>query len=309
MSQWMTVQEASEILGVSVSTFKRFCDSQGLSLPRTPGGHRRIHPDTLETAKRLLFGLQPASTREMPCLGESFRYELTVEMVSRYLELGDAGSLIGHIRSKPMDTDSLLIFLEDLLTPALWRITCTGDQVSKTMLKEIVAKNAALQVLSYLQVTTEAFSDHVQEVNSPILLATFPPSLDSIAIEMISIALHARRAHFVNLGFSVPPEVIAEAAAAFQAKRIFINHTHVTNTAAQIENHRRLKELLPTSVGIVIGGGGIPMSMRKQLGHCRYYESIRLMLESELPRSCEAPHFAAETVKAFGQRVQTMDSL
>ncbi len=38
----MSTKEAAEKLGISTSTFKRFCAAQGIKLVRTPGGHRRV---------------------------------------------------------------------------------------------------------------------------------------------------------------------------------------------------------------------------------------------------------------------------
>ncbi len=46
--EWLTLREASELLGVHPSTLRRWSDEGKIPFTRTPGGHRRFHRQTLE---------------------------------------------------------------------------------------------------------------------------------------------------------------------------------------------------------------------------------------------------------------------
>ncbi len=46
--EWLTLREASELLGVHPSTLRRWSDEGKIPFTRTPGGHRRFHRQALE---------------------------------------------------------------------------------------------------------------------------------------------------------------------------------------------------------------------------------------------------------------------
>lgn len=47
LSEWLTLGEASRILGVDPDTLRRWADGGKIDLLRTPGGHRRFRKDTI----------------------------------------------------------------------------------------------------------------------------------------------------------------------------------------------------------------------------------------------------------------------
>ncbi len=46
--EWLTLREASELLGIHPSTLRRWSDDGKIPFVRTPGGHRRFHRRALE---------------------------------------------------------------------------------------------------------------------------------------------------------------------------------------------------------------------------------------------------------------------
>ncbi|MDQ7029443.1 MAG: helix-turn-helix domain-containing protein [Ardenticatenia bacterium] len=46
--EWLTLREASELLGIHPSTLRRWSDDGKIPFVRTPGGHRRFHRQVLE---------------------------------------------------------------------------------------------------------------------------------------------------------------------------------------------------------------------------------------------------------------------
>jgi excisionase family DNA binding protein len=58
---WMTIHEASALIGVSPATLRRWCDQGDVKAFTTPGGHRRF-------SRSAILGLVPASRRTRPSL-------------------------------------------------------------------------------------------------------------------------------------------------------------------------------------------------------------------------------------------------
>ena len=61
-SDWLTLADASHVLGVSGATLRRWADGGRLPVFTTPGGHRRFSRQTLQN-------LLPATRRDRPSLG------------------------------------------------------------------------------------------------------------------------------------------------------------------------------------------------------------------------------------------------
>ncbi len=60
-SPWMTIHEASALIGVSPATLRRWCDQGDVKAFTTPGGHRRF-------SRSAILGLVPAGRRTRPSL-------------------------------------------------------------------------------------------------------------------------------------------------------------------------------------------------------------------------------------------------
>ena len=58
---WLTIHEASAIVGVSTATLRRWCDAGDVHAFTTPGGHRRF-------ARTALIGMLPAASRIRPTM-------------------------------------------------------------------------------------------------------------------------------------------------------------------------------------------------------------------------------------------------
>jgi len=118
---WLTLGAASELLGVSESTIRRWADAGQVRSFRTPGGHRRIREDDLRqivasggaapghdtdrisdialgrVRRRLSRGRQAHSTPELEGLSEEARDRLRligrqlVDLFARYVASGSKG--------------------------------------------------------------------------------------------------------------------------------------------------------------------------------------------------------------------------
>jgi diguanylate cyclase (GGDEF)-like protein/excisionase family DNA binding protein len=76
-SQWLRVQQAADLLGVSANTVRRWADSGKIARQRTPGGQRRFLRDDLEQA--LSQGTPPARDRLAAGERAEQRYQLLLD--------------------------------------------------------------------------------------------------------------------------------------------------------------------------------------------------------------------------------------
>ena len=91
-AEWLSIREASELVGVSVATLRRWCDAGEVRAFTTPGGHRRF-------ARSAVLGLAspPAGRQPVSCNGET-----QIRIVRAYRrELRRAEAGLGSLARSP----------------------------------------------------------------------------------------------------------------------------------------------------------------------------------------------------------------
>lgn len=266
MESLITPQAAAKQLGISPSTFKRFCEANNVPLTRTPGGHRRIEPCQLEVLSRLLRVLSdPNGT------------DLTIPDVVTLLLAGDHIELTDRFWNTAQTIGPLAKLLEDILVPSLWKIgDLWRDKDIDTAHEKVCTTTAEVVIDSLMgRFPIPARGSRV------FVGASFPPSLDTLASKFIAFSLLSIGVRGIQLGCSVAPDVIAHAAEIYKAEVVWISHTHITDLQQLVSDHELLTKLLPPETRVVIGGGGLAPSVRRMISNCMYHESIELWLEAE----------------------------
>ncbi len=279
---WVTVQEAAEALGISVSTFKRSCEGFGIPIARTPGGHRRIDKSAIALAQRALMQHRRIGEQLEPFAVSQFLDELLELLLGMRV-----GNIEDLLRKSAPSMGSMIGLIEAGVAPLLWTI---GSQVAngdRPVYQERLVTQSICRCLANL------IESYRIDAKLPVraLGATFPPSTDTVGSTMIHLAIVEAGVRAVDLGPSVPPDVIAAAARELHVEVVWINHTHVIDPQQVITDHAKLHQLLPHDVRVVIGGGGLSPSVRRQLTQCVYYETIQAMIAEQFPES--APRCAS----------------
>jgi MerR family transcriptional regulator, light-induced transcriptional regulator len=268
LKEWVTVQRAAEELCVSTSTLKRFLDSNSIPYVRTPGGHRRIERQQLEVAARLI------RSTHADCIPNS----LVPAEIVEFMMQADHESIIEYLWSSTKSYTRLVELIEDVFVPALWRV---GDMWLRgeieTAQEKVCTATADLVLDGFLtRIPDPQDSDRV------FLGATFPPSLDTLAIKAVAIGLRSIGVKPIVLGCSIDPEFIARAATLYDAEAIFVSHTHLDDIQHIVECHRYLVHHVPTGCRVIYGGGAMSPSSRRLIQNATYYESIAQMVASEV---------------------------
>jgi MerR family transcriptional regulator, light-induced transcriptional regulator len=266
LKQWITAQEAALELGLSSSTFKRFCDLNNIPFVRTPGGHRRIDRKQLSVASHILRMRSRADAT----------HEITVDELIGLLKSADCFGLRDVLISLAGSPERMVTILEDHFVPTMWKLGDMCFAGKADIAVEKICTSTASTVLDAIAVWMPRF-----ETNRIFVGATFPNSTDTIASKIVSVGLLSIGVKPIDLGPGISPEHIAKVAAHCGAESVWISHTHVEDQFEFLENHLRLRTLLPNETQVIIGGGGLSPSLRRQVPECKYYESVSLMLAGE----------------------------
>jgi len=271
----LTVQEAADFVGVSSSTLKRLCGSESVPVLRTPGGHRRIDKVDLD---RIATSFASSSTRSS-CHGIK-NFEITHESVLANLMEAKPVAVANLLSKSTHSGDSLISALEDYLVATLWKVGQMWRDGVIDIYQEHICTNSALTVIDILRqrVTTEPNSTYVA------IGGSVGSSHETLASKLVSLCLSLIGITSVDLGCALPPASLALAATDFNAKFVWVTHTHVTDVDFLLAWHQELKDLLPTKTRVIIGGGGLSPAIRRSLPWCEYYETVSEMTRIESSR-------------------------
>jgi len=277
----LTVQEAAELVGVSTSTLKRWCDNESVPMHRTPGGHRRIDRVDLDRISHKI--LSPHIE-----LGESSTRGLSIHIVQDLLMRGESLQLARLFRQSANDPLRLIALLEDYLVPALWSIGAQWRAGQIDVYEEHICSQTTLTMLDVLrQSVPPPRAGQRRGIGGVTAVGgSLEPCVETIASKLISVCLELMGRRVFDLGASIPPVSMARAARDHQSAFVWVTHTHVTDTETLLSKHLELRSLLPPTIRIVGGGGGLSPSMRRALPWCSFYETIKQFIVREL--DCES---------------------
>jgi MerR family transcriptional regulator, light-induced transcriptional regulator len=99
--------------------------------------------------------------------------------------------------------------------------------------------------------------DH-QATGPVVICATLPGEAHAIGLQMAALLLAAVGLRVVYLGANMPPAELAVMAADLPAAHVALSISSAADAQATSRHLRRLRQLLPDEVGLVVGGRGAP---------------------------------------------------
>ena len=278
-NELLTVKEAATLVGVSASTLKRMCESESIPFIRTPGGHRRIDKMDLNCVATKHHLRRHANTSESAMV-----QQVTADQILSHLLEGRAmevAKLLSRSRNTPFE---LVQALEDCLVCALWKVGEMWREKRIDVYQEHICTNAAMTALDYLrqQLQVDSFTTKIAVGGS------LSPSVETLPSKLIGLGLELIGIRAIDLGGSLPPESLAQAAQDLQASVVWVTHTHVCNVESLLASHKVLREKLPVETRVIVGGGALSPALRRSLHWCEFFETISQMLQSELTRTARS---------------------
>jgi len=274
-NELLTVKEAASIVGVSASTLKRMCESESIPFDRTPGGHRRIDKMDLNCVATKHHLRRHAITSESAMFPQ-----VSADLILSNLLEGRAME-VAKLLSRSTNTPFELVqALEDCLVCALWKVGEMWRDKRIDVYQERICTNAAMTALDYLrqQLPLDSFNTRIA------IGGSLSPSVETLPSKLIGLSLELIGIRAIDLGGSLPPESLAQAAWDLQASVVWVTHTHVCNVESLLASHQVLKEKLPVETRVVVGGGALSPTLRRSLHWCEFFETISQMLKNELVR-------------------------
>jgi len=277
-NELLTVQEAAIVIGVSKSTLKRMCERESIPIIRTPGGHRRIDKIDLN---RVAMRQQP---RRRANTSDSTMVPMASadQILSNLLEGNpmEVAKLLSRSRNTPFE---FVQALEDGLVCALWKVGEMWRDKKIDVYQEHICSNAAMTALDYLRQQLEVDSTPIRTAVG----GSLSPSIETLPSKLVGLSLELIGIRAIDLGGSLPPESLAQAARDLQASVVWVTHTHVCNVELLLASHQILREELPVGTRVVVGGGALSPALRRSLHWCEFFETITQMLQSELCRTAQ----------------------
>ena len=215
------------------------------------GGHRAgdVLPASDAALDRLLAATGPAprpatawampgslSTDDALALVASFDGErLTAALLSEWGRLGALG------------------FLHTRVAPLVERVGCEWAEGRLEIRHEHFLSERLGDVLGSLRLPL----DH-QAAGPVVICATLPGEAHALGLQMAALVLAAAGLRVVYLGTNMPPAELAVLAVELPASHVALSISSAADGQATSRHLRRLRQLLPDEVGVVVGGRGAP---------------------------------------------------
>lgn len=256
--QYFTSQQAASILGVNVSTVKRWTDEGKLQCIASAGGHRRF------LLRHLSEFLQAHSTKTSKINVFPIDSELDLQIAHRILKR-DYEFLIDHVLTQAFQSRRDLIqhvlnglFLaqvqlheiyDHLITPVFRHIGTQWAEGAISVSEEHLASQSVKDAVIRLQGILRSPS----EKQGTVLCLNLSGELHDIALKMVDHILEARGFQVVYTGQITPIVDVDQVFEHFRPQRLYISSTVVTDQSqAELD---RCAELCATHQCLMFVGG------------------------------------------------------
>jgi len=266
IAQYISTQLASELLGVSVSTVKRWVDDKILPASKTPGGHRKIMvADVIRLSRQ---GVLP--------VGDFSKLPLVLKQLESNTNISiSADDFYQALRSQSSLTCSNILLsayktkmpiekiADDIVQPSMARI---GDEWQNGKLSIFFEHCSTQLCLSALIELRNIISS---ETNRPGPLAVggcISGDIYQISNILIDLVLLDHGWQTVNIGSNTPTVSFIEAIDHFKPKLLWLSVTDISNVDEFIiENNLLFEKVCNSNAVMVIGGQGLTPAIRKKL--------------------------------------------
>ena len=279
----VSVSAAARMLNVSASTVQRLCNRGLLEYESTQGGHRRIPMREVATLIERLRGKSADGFLTSTS-------ELTVQRVSELLLHGAQHELLEWLKHSEKDPPGLVNKLEHVFHAAIIELDARFMSSQLRSHEIWLAINTARVVLERLAVQIEvSTSSPIKAVGGSV------GEHGELGTYYVEVGLRLCGMQAVGLGAELTVSALADAARHMDAQLVWVGHTHIASGSETIAWHWRLSQQLPEHVRVLIGGGALSPSIRRQLPPHTYYESIAAMVAGESLQAKKlflaGPHF------------------
>ncbi len=261
-TRYLSSKEVAAILGVNVSTVKRWTEAGRLDAIVTPGGHRKfllkhlhrfLRDNPRARQKANLLPVDSDSLGRLTILAQKGDYDaLRPEFLQAALNC-DRSAVQLILANLYLGQQPLYAIFDDLVTPVLYTI---GDLWANGELS-VGGEHLSTAVIRDAIVGLRSIISMHKNNNTPVLLVSFEDELHDLVLKMIQIILEERGYPVLFSGARTPVNVIGEIIAAHQPQRIYLSSTVVNDISDKQKLLEQVFDLCQDNeVDLFIGGIG-----------------------------------------------------
>jgi len=260
--QYYNSIEAAQILGVNVSTVKRWTDEGRLECVKTIGGHRKFVMGQLtrfldqnrgKTSRLSFFPIGRSSSATLNQHIIKGNFEFLTGYIRKNALSGNRSQIQLILNGLYLSQFPLHVIYDQLLTPVLHEIGSLWKDSRITVAEEHLATHSIRDAVERLQGLIEIAKPNRERV----LCLNLSNELHDLALKMVDHILELRGFMVYYTGSSTPAISVANLIRSFQPRRIYIGSTFVENVAeSQSEFNQICEWSTENNCGIYVGGPG-----------------------------------------------------
>lgn len=262
----LRTRQVAEALGVSVSTIKRWVDSDVLRATRTVGGHRLIPlAEAIHFARRQGLpteGLELMASVDGGLVGTiDERAREALAMLLREGRSREARAVIRSIHASCRDAVALA---DRLIQPVMERIGHGWMEGGLDVYQEHQATQTVAASLGDLIAASERTAPGA---NAPLALGAAPAG-DPYVLPVLLGELVLREIGWEvrNLGNNLPLQSLANAVHRYQPALVFLTVSHVADDDRFLREYQAFQEVAAsTKVAVMVGGRALTPDRRSKL--------------------------------------------
>jgi excisionase family DNA binding protein len=265
----MSTVAVASVLGVSVTTVKRWVDEGILPAVKTPGGHRKLLlADVLRLARD---GRLPQA--DLTQLGDSLG-ELSDdparlrEGLFAALTNGDADMVRGLLRGAYLAGNPITVLADQVISPLMHRI---GDQWESCQLR-VMDEHRATQICLSALFEVKSLLESNAGANRPVAVGGCPEHDPYVMTSLLAqMVLLDNGWDAINLGPHTPFESFRDAIGRLRPRLIWISASHLVDPEAFVAGFVEFYRFAEQSgVAVALGGQAITDEMMSRMSYTTF---------------------------------------
>lgn len=263
--QYYNSQEAAKILGVNVSTIKRWTDDGKLECIRTAGGHRKfimkhlsrfLEANRKKTKHMNLFPLESEADLKICSHILKGDFSFLIKQVKEYVLMSNRDKVQRILNGLYLAQYPLHVIYDHLLTPVLHEIGMMWENKNISVTEEHLASQTIRDSISRLQGIIR-----LPEANKgKALCINLSSELHDIALKMVDHILELRGLRVYFSGQYTPIMHFEQVLDHFKPGSIYVSSTYIENIDEMQSEFDLLCELsVKRNIHIYVGGKGFDM--------------------------------------------------
>jgi MerR family transcriptional regulator, light-induced transcriptional regulator len=270
---YISTLEAAKALGVSVSTVKRWVDSEILPAHRTAGGHRKLmRSEVLALARQGDLPREDLARLVVPIKSAEIDLRALSATLHRSLLDGDIAGTRAVVQRSYEAGIALETLADEVIAPVMNKIG-HGWETSQI---DVWHEHRGTQLCTAALFELQSDVERRAESNRPLAIGGAPAGdfyvLPSLLAQLVLIDAGWEA---INLGPNTPLENLTRAVRALRPKLVWLSASHLDKADAFISDYKAFyREADQLGIAVVIGGRALTERVRSELPYSAFGDRL-----------------------------------